>query len=77
VESKEVSEWNDLHMLVPVQLDPYMLIEHLCKNATYEEIMDFIIAIDEAMVDWDFTKMIISYAKEQKRLMKAEMNERY
>jgi len=70
-----VSEWNDLHMLVPVQIDPYMLVEHMRMNASYEEMFDLIVAIDEAVADWDFTQMLISYAKEQKRLMKAEMRE--
>lgn len=72
-----MNEWNDLHMLVPVQVDPYMLIEHLRMNASYEEVFDFIVALDEAMADWDFTKLIIDYAKEQKKILKAESNERY
>lgn len=67
--------WNDLHMLVPVQIDPYMIVEHMRMNASYEEIFDLIVAIDEAMADWDFTKLIIEYAKEQKKLLKAEMRD--
>lgn len=69
--------WNDLHMLVPVQVDPYMIVEHMRMNASYEEIFDLVVAIDEAMADWDFTKLIIEYAKEQKKLLKAEMRETY
>jgi hypothetical protein len=74
VASQEVTEWNDLHMLVPVQVDPYILIDHLHKNASYEEIMDFIVAIDEIMADWDFTKLLIDYAETQQ--IKLEEEER-
>lgn len=62
-------------MLLPVQLDPYMVVDHLQKNATYEEALDFIIAIDEIMADWDFTKMLIAYAKEQEEAYAEESSE--
>lgn len=70
-----IDTWNDLHMLVPVQLDPYILIDHLHKNATYEEIMEFVIAIDESMADWDFTKMLIDYAEQKQIELEAEERE--
>lgn len=73
--SQGIDNWNDLHMLVPVQLDPYILIDHLHKNATYEEIMEFVIAIDESMADWDFTKMIIDYAEQKQIELEAEERE--
>lgn len=56
---------SDLNMLVPVQVDPYLFVHHLQKNATYEEIREFIIAIDEIMEDWDFTLMLHAYFEDQ------------
>lgn len=64
-------------MLIPVEISPYAFVEHLARNCTYEELLEVIIAIDEEMADWDFTRMIISYAKEQKRLLKAEEEDRF
>lgn len=67
-----MEEWNDFHMLIPVQLDPWLLVDHLTKNATYDQIMEFIVAMDEAAADWEFTKMLIGYAKEQEEIYIAE-----
>lgn len=70
-------EWNDREMLIAVPFDPYSVIDHLYRNATYDQIMEFIITIDETIGEWDFTQLIIDYAKGQKKILKAEKRESY
>lgn len=55
----------DLNILVPVVIDPYLFVKQLRDNATYEEILDIIIALDESMEDWDFTLMVYNHFDDQ------------
>jgi len=48
-------------MLIPIEIDPFTFAEHLIRNATYEEILEVIICLDEATADWDFTEMVADY----------------
>lgn len=55
----------DINLLIPVSIDPFLLVEHMRQNMTYEEIVSFIVSLDERMADWDFTLMLSDYFSEQ------------
>lgn len=63
---------SDLSMLIPIEIDPFTFAEHLVRNATYEEILDVIICLDEAMMDWDFTEMVANHFAQQMANAKEE-----
>lgn len=65
----------DLQILLPVQLDPYLVVDHFHKNGTYEEVRDFIVALDETMGDWDFTMMLHEYFEKQYELYMEEKHD--
>lgn len=62
-------------MLIPVEISPYTFVEHIVRNCTYEEIMDIIIAIDEEIMDWPFTKLVNKYFKSQMKIYKEEVED--
>lgn len=70
-----MSSWDDDQMLIAVPFDVYAVIDHMYRNWTYEQVMEFIEAIDDCIADVDFTQLIIKYAKKQKKMLKAEMND--
>lgn len=66
----------DISLLVPVTVDPYMLIDHMIRSMTYEELIDFIVLLDESIEDWDFTIMLHEYACEQyDKYMEGQIND--
>jgi hypothetical protein len=56
---------NDINILVPVNVDPFLLIDHMCLSMTYEQLRDFVVILDERIADWDFTLMLEEYFSEQ------------
>ena len=63
--SKFDTDDTDINLLIPVTIDPYMLVEHMRDNMTYVEIYNFIVMLDERMDDWDFTLMVEDYFSKQ------------
>lgn len=63
--SKFDTDDTDINLLIPVTIDPYMLVEHMRDNMTYVEIYNFIVMLDERMADWDFTLMVEDYFSKQ------------
>lgn len=63
--SKFDTDDTDINLLIPVTIDPFMLVEHMRDSMTYDEIVDFITMLDERMADWDFTLKLSDYFGEQ------------
>jgi hypothetical protein len=64
----------ELSMLVPVLIDPILFVQQLSFNATYEEILDILIALDEEMADSVFTEMVYDYFSKRHMLDLEEMD---
>jgi hypothetical protein len=61
-------------MLVHVFIDPFLFVEQLRGQATYEDILEIIIAMDEEQADWAFTEMVYEHFRKQHELYLEEMD---